>query len=159
ELGRCDIDVRRFVVSTHTLAVSTSLERWLQQGAPIGNAGRELLVKADLAERENTLDYAALPRRLMRQLMSGQHFDAEQRRLDRALPALLANATSGDPEARMERAVLVRRLLGDKPEAYYALIRFGGGKMGAWMSGGSDVHSLATRNSFHPQIRSHLAAH
>ena len=42
ELGKCDLDVRRFVVSTHTLAVSTSLERWLEQGAPIGAAGEHV---------------------------------------------------------------------------------------------------------------------
>lgn len=159
ELGNCSIDVRRFVVSTHTLAVSTSLERWLEEGAPIGSAGRELLVKADEAEHDNALDYAALPRRLMRQLMSGKRFDAEQRRLARALPALMDNDSSDDPEARNASADLVRKLLGDKPEAYYALILLDGDKMGAWISGGSEAYPLPTRDTFHPQIRSHLAAH
>ena len=159
ELGNCNLDVRRFVVSTHTLAVSTSLERWLAQEAPIGNAGRELLLKADEAEHDNALDYAALPRRLMRQLMSGKRFDAEQRRLARALPALMENDSSDDPEARNASAELVRKLLGDKPEAYYALILLDGDKMGAWISGGSEAYSLPTRDTFHPQIRSHLAAH
>lgn len=159
ELGRCELDVRRFVVSTHTLAVSTSLERWLVEGAPIGNVGRELLVKADEAEHNNALDYAALPRRLMRQLMSGKRFDAEQRRLARALPALMENDSADDPEARNASTELVRKLLGDKPEAYYALILLDGDKMGAWISGGSEAYSLPTRETFHPQIRSHLTAH
>lgn len=159
ELGNCNIDVRRFVVSTHTLAVSTSLERWMAQDAPIGKAGRELLVKADEAEHRNALDYAALPRRLMRKLMSGKRFDAEQRRLARALPALMENDSSDDPEARNASTDLVRRLLGDKPEAYYALILLDGDKMGAWISGGSEAHRLPTRDTFHPQIRSHLGAH
>ncbi len=161
ELGGCD-DVRRFVVSTHTLAVSTSLERWLTEGAPIGKAGRALLVKADEAERDGTLDYAALPRRLMRTLMKGKDFNAEQRRLARALPALMENDSSDDPEARNESADLVRTLFGgkpcDKPEAYYALILLDGDKMGAWISGGREAHQLPTRDTFHPQIRTHLKA-
>lgn len=163
ELGNCNIDVRRFVVSTHTLAVSTSLERWLAEGAPIGNAGRELLVKADEAEHKNALDYAALPRRLMRQLMSGKRFDAEQRRLARALPALMENDSSDDPEARNASAELVRKLFGgkpsDKPEAYYALILLDGDKMGAWISGTDPDKLLKTRDTFHPQIRERMKAH
>ncbi|HRP95574.1 MAG TPA: type III-B CRISPR-associated protein Cas10/Cmr2 [Rhodocyclaceae bacterium] len=163
ELGNCGIDVSRFVVSTHTLAVSTSLERWLADGAPINDAGRQLLVKADEAERDNALDYAALPRRLMRKLMKGKDFNDEQRRLVRALPALMENERSDDPDARNESADLVRKLFGgkagDKPEAYYALILFDGDKMGAWISGGSEVHQLPTRDTFHPQIRCHLVAH
>lgn len=159
ELGNCNIDVRRFVVSTHTLAVSTSLERWLAEGAPIGGAGRELLVKADEAEHDNALDYAALPRRLMRQLMNGKRFDAEQRRLARALPALMENDSSDDPEARNASADLVRKLLGDKPEAYYALILLDGDKMGAWISGTDPDKLLKTRDTFHPQIRERMKAH
>jgi len=159
ELDRCAIDVRRFVVSTHTLALSTSLERWLSKGAPIGNAGRELLVKADLAEYEGLLDYAALPRRLMRKLMSGTAYAEDQRRLARALPALMDAASTDDPEADDPNGRLIKQLLGDKPEAYYALILLDGDKMGAWISGGSGVHRLSTRNAFHPQIRCHLDAH
>lgn len=159
ELGNCNIDVRRFVVSTHTLAVSTSLERWLTEGAPIGNAGRELLVKANEAEHGNALDSAALPRRLMRQLMSGKRFDAEQRRLARALPALMENDSSDDPEAHNASADLVRKLLGDKPEAYYALILLDGDKMGAWISGTDEDKLLKTRDTFHPQIRERMKAH
>lgn len=161
ELGGCDLDVRRFVVSTHTLAVSTSLERWLTEGAPIGKAGRALLVKADEAERDGTLDYAALPRRLMKQVFA-RHVTDEQRRLARALPALMENDSADDPDARNESADLVRTLFGgkpcDKPEAYYALILLDGDKMGAWISGGREAHQLPTRDTFHPQIRTHLGA-
>lgn len=158
ELGKCDIDVRRFVVSTHTLAVSTSLERWLEQGAPIGDAGRELLVKADLAEHDDALDYAALPRRLMRKLMRGKTYDAQQRRLARTLPALMEAASSDDPEADNSNARLVGQLLGDKPETYYALILLDGDSMGAWISGTDPDKLLKTRDTFHPQIRERMKA-
>ena len=158
ELGKCDIDVRRFVVSTHTLAVSTSLERWLEQGAPIGDAGRELLVNADLAEHDDALDYAALPRRLMRKLMRGKTYDAQQRRLARTLPALMEAASSDDPEADNSNARLVAQLLGDKPETYYALILLDGDSMGAWISGTDPDKLLKTRDTFHPQIRERMKA-
>lgn len=158
ELGKCDIDVRRFVVSTHTLAVSTSLERWLEQGAPIGDAGRELLVQADQAEHDDTLDYAALPRRLMRKLMRGKTYDAQQRRLARTLPALMEAASSDDPEADNSNARLVGQLLGDKPETYYALILLDGDSMGAWISGTDPDKLLKTRDTFHPQIRERMKA-
>ncbi len=159
ELRSCGIEkLRRFVVSTHTLAVSTSLESWLDQGAPIGEAGRKLLLKADEAEHANALDYAALPRRLMRKLMRGNRFDIEQQRLARTLPALMENDSSDDPEARNESADLVRKLLDDKPEAYYALILLDGDKMGAWISGTDPDKLQKTRDTFHPQIRERMKA-
>lgn len=158
ELGKCDIDVRRFVVSTHTLAVSTSLERWLDQGAPIGPVGEQLLAKA----KADDVEFAALPRRLMKQLFSGK-FTEDQRRLARALPALMENDSSDDPEARNESADRVRKLFGgqpgDKPEAYYALILLDGDKMGAWISGTDPDKLLKTRDTFHPQIRERMKAH
>jgi len=155
ELGNCDIDVRRFVVSTHTLAVSTSLERWLQQGAPIGNIGEQLLAKASA----EGVDFAALPRRLMKQLFAARQYSDKQRELARALPALMEHDSSDDPEARNASADLVRKLLGDKPEAYYAIILLDGDKMGAWISGTDEDKLLETRDTFHPQIRERMTAH
>ena len=155
ELGKCDLDVRRFVVSTHTLAVSTSLERWLEQGAPIGQAGEQILAKVNA----DGVDFAALPRRLMKQLFTARQYSDKQRELARALPALMENDSSDDPEARNASADLVRKLLGDKPEAYYALILLDGDKMGAWISGTDENKLLDTRDTFHPQIRERMKAH
>lgn len=155
ELGNCNLDVRRFVVSTHTLAVSTSLERWLQQGAPIGDIGEQLLTKAETED----VDFAALPRRLMKQLFAARQYSEKQRKLARALPALMENDSSDDPEARNASADLVRKLLGDKPEAYYALILLDGDKMGAWISGTDEDKLLKTRDTFHPQIRERMKVH
>ncbi|MCK2088276.1 type III-B CRISPR-associated protein Cas10/Cmr2 [Thauera aromatica] len=156
ELGKCDIDVRRFVVSTHTLAVSTSLERWLEQGAPMGRIGEQLLAKA----KAEAIDAAALPRRLMKRLFAGPYSD-KQRELARLLPALMEAGSSlkDDPEAENRHERDVRALLDDKPEAYYALILLDGDRMGAWISGGSEAHQLPTRDTFHPQIRERMKAH
>ena len=157
ELGGCGIDVNRFVISTHTLAVSTSLERWLKQGAPIGETGEQLLAKA----RAEGVDSAALPRRLMKQLFGDHPFSKNQRDLARLLPALMEAGSSpkDDPEAENRYERDVRTLLGDKPEAYYALILLDGDKMGAWISGGSETHPLPTRDTFHPQIRQRMKDH
>ncbi len=155
ELGPLGIDTQRFVVSTHTLAISTSLERWLAASARIDKNAEKLLERA----REPGTDRAALPRRLVRALYRGKDFNDDQRTLARALPALMEGDASDDPEARNESAELARGLLGGKPEAYYALILLDGDKMGAWISGTDAAVQLDTRATFHPQIRERMRAH
>lgn len=152
ELAALDIDVTRFVVSTHTLAIATSLERWLKSGAPFGKVGAELLAKAGESDLGNT----ALPRKLVKQLFKGSDFDADTRQLARALPALLEKDASDDPETQSDTAWAVSALLGDKPEAYYALILLDGDKMGAWISGTESSFQVETLDTFHPQIRARM---
>lgn len=156
ELGeRFGIDTQRFVISTHTLAISTSLERWLQSGAKLDAAADALLEEA----RKPGTERAALPRRLIRRLYRGQDFNEDQRTLARALPALLERDSNEDPEADSQSVTLVSKLLGDKPEAYYALILLDGDKMGAWISGTDERVQLQTRTTFHPQIRERMNRH
>lgn len=147
ELRRLDLQLSRFVVSTHTLAIATSLESWLTQGAPFNEVG------AALADKAAGLDPAALPRKLLRQLPS----DPRTRNLARLLPSLL-DKDADEPEAVAESARLVAKLLGRKPETYYALILLDGDQMGAWLSG-HESSPVTTRALFHPQIRTHLDAH
>lgn len=154
ELQSVGIDTQRFVVSTHTLAISTSMERWLAAGAPFDRADPRLLEQAKKPDTER----AALPRRLVRTLYRGRDFNDEQRTLARALPALMENDAEDDPEAPNDSAVLARKLLGDKPEAYYALILLDGDRMGAWISG-DEAFGVPTRGTFHPQIRERMQAH
>lgn len=156
ELGESfGINTQRFVISTHTLAISTSLERWLQAGASMNGVARELLEEA----RKPSAERAALPRRLVRKLYRGKDFDDDQRTLARALPALMERDASDDPEARNKSAELARKLLDDKPEAYYALILLDGDKMGAWISGTDDEFLIRTHATFHPQIQERMKAH
>ncbi len=155
ELGESfGIDTQRFVVSTHTLAISTSLERWLQAGAPLDKNAQTLLAKA----RKPGTERAALPRRLARALRR-KDFNDDQRTLARALPALMERDASDDPEARNDSADLARTMLGGTPEAYYALILLDGDRMGAWISGTDDEVTLKTRATFHPQIHERMKAH
>ncbi|MBK7766377.1 MAG: type III-B CRISPR-associated protein Cas10/Cmr2 [Sulfuritalea sp.] len=134
-----EIDVQRYVVSTHTLALATSLERWIDL-----DAGR-----ADLLPEAKTP--TALPRRLMKQL---SRKSAETRRIARVLPAWLDDAADED---KAGRRLAGTDFLGDKPEAYYAFILMDGDKMGAWTSGTEDAYNLPYRATWHPQIRSAAA--
>jgi len=143
-----DNDVRRFVMSTHTLALATSLERWLDKGADFNNVAQNLL-----AETEG-LDRAALPRRLVAKL---RDHDTTTRHLAALLPSLL-DRDDDTPDAAADTTRLVGRLLGGKPETYYALILLDGDKMGAWLSG-QESEGLETRQVFHPQIRNRLDSH
>lgn len=133
-----DIDVQRYVVSTHTLALATSLERWID-----ADGGRN--TEADLLQNAQTP--TALPRRLMKKL-SGK--SAATRQLARCLPAWLDDAVDEERDHRRHRAA---GLLGDKPEAYYAFILMDGDRMGAWLSGTEADYQLAYRDTWHPKIR------
>ena len=155
ELASVEVKTQRFVISTHTLAIATSLEHWLETGAPFGDAGKRLLEKAAAPDIGNV----ALPRSLVRQIFRAQDFDADTRSLARALPALLDKDASDDPEVHSENARLVEKLLGKKPEAYYALILLDGDSMGAWISGTDPRFQVATRRTFHPQIGERMKAH
>ena len=146
ELKPLGIGVSRFVVSTHTLAIATSLQGWLSDGAPLNAHAHALLEQADQRS-------AALPRKLMRQLH--QHGDPDVTRLARALPALLDDDTPDDPEATSRTAQQVWDALGGKPETYYALILMDGDKMGAWISG-SEEKPRKVRDFFHARLANQL---
>lgn len=155
ELGKVGIDTQRFVISTHTLAISTSLERWLHDGAPMNSVAADLLDEACKPNAQR----AALPRRLVRKLYRGKDYNDEQRTLARALPALMERDASDDPEAANQSAEFARKLLGNTPEAYYALVLLDGDRMGAWISGTEKDFLLETRNAFHPRIRERMKSH
>lgn len=135
ELAGLSIDVQRYVVSTHTLALASALERWID--ADPGRA--ELLPEATTP--------VALPRRLMRRL-SGK--SEHTRRLARCLLAWLDAA---EDEERAARRLAGADLLGEKPDTYYALVMMDGDRMGAWLSGSEDDYLVRYRDTFHPAIR------
>ncbi len=140
ELRKLDIDVQRYVVSTHTMALATSLEDWIARDGG-KNAPPALLAEA----RTPT----ALPRRLIRQL-TGKSAATQQ--LARTLPAWLDDDFDDDA-VRQARQRQVKDLLGEKPEAYYAFIMMDGDKMGAWLSGTEADYNLPYAATWHPQIR------
>jgi CRISPR-associated protein Cmr2 len=138
ELRKLDIDVKRYVVSTHTMALATSLESWIDRDGG-KNAPPALLNEACTP--------TALPGRLMRQLTGKSE---ATRQLARTLPAWLDDDEANDQEVRQRQ---VKELLGEKPEAYYAFIMMDGDKMGAWLSGTEADYNLPYAKTWHPQIR------
>lgn len=139
-----DRGVQRFVVSTHTMALATSLAQWIESGARMPGRLAEALDRSD-AER------VALPRRLA--LALHRHPDGE--RLAR-LPGWLEAARESEDEGLSAKAdQLLKQMLGKKPETYYALVLMDGDRMGAWLSAVRE-HTLPHASSFHPQIAAGL---
>ena len=136
---------RRFVVSTHTMALAHQLDRWLTHD---GQASAEV----DAAVDELEVDAVALPRKLMRD------HSRKPAALDtaRRLPALLDAADEAQDEAETQRLrQLVTRTVGREAgrlETYYGLLLMDGDRMGAWLAGG-DEYAIPYRESFHPQVR------
>lgn len=154
-----DQDVRRYVMSTHTMALATSLWNWLK-----GRTGKTDLMDQQVGKLAGQLEGAtertALPRKIADELHRGQ-YPAHVRRITERLPAWLDTLREAkdsiDDEAFQGINGLIGKVIGQKPEAYYALIMLDGDKMGAWLSG-DENYSLAYQDTWHPQIRQIIAS-
>jgi CRISPR-associated protein Cmr2 len=146
--------VGRFVVSTHTMALASQMEQWLEHGA---------LTEAGFASTCQTLkpEAVALPRRLM------TRFGHQPNHLQDAkvLPGLLEAARDADDEqALLNAQKLVKKTLGlhlpsnSKPvqiETYYSLLMMDGDRMGAILSGDTATNTaIPYLKSFHPNVQS-----
>ena len=142
-------EVRRFVVSTHALALSTTLERLAE--SPLTTDQQAALLA--LASPASEHDPVTLPKALMRKLHRLPQ--AQQDTLKR-LPALLeAGQDALDAGYHLDKTV--RQLLGDsRPEAYYALILMDGDRMGGWLAGNEDDYKLAYRATWHSKVLSEM---
>ena len=152
----------RFVVSTHTMALATSLERWLDKD----KQDRKHLSRHWLTQMEALATdgrRVALPRKLERRLHNN---DSETRAMLRGLPLFLENLNEESQNEESDDQNGVDRLnceletvLGHKPEAYYVLILMDGDYMGAWLSGQGDKgesYRLPFKKTWHPQLRETL---
>lgn len=150
----------RFVVSTHALAVSTSVE--LNLDAP----QQRIEAATALTTLENVLkiidlESAVLPKRLMKPLYERPAMLTVAKRL----PALLERLRDDeDATAEIEGtgvrvgeiARLTKELFGKRPETYYALIQMDGDRMGAWLAGNEEQYQLRYRDTWHPQVQSQV---
>lgn len=143
--------VDRFVVSSHTMALAASLKLLTQLGALDDNQRGAL---ADLKAHDcwrAAEGGVALPRKLERLL--GEKGAVTREEL-RKLPAVLDAARESERENdRDDVEKLFEKLLGKKPEAYYALIKLDGDKMGAWVNG---EFACCYREGFHTSVGQHL---
>ncbi len=141
--------VRRFVVSTHALALSTTLEKIVQ--APLTMAQQAALLA--LAAPASDFDPVTLPKSLMRKLHR-----LPQAQLDtlKRLPALL-EAGQDATDGGFHTDATIRQLLGgSRPETYYALILMDGDRMGGWLAGNEDDYKLAYRQTWHSKVLSEM---
>lgn len=142
-------NIGRYVVSTHTMALATSLERWIDDGGLTENrVGEFERVLADAANSQRV----ALPRRLVKKLANRQAVNERTRELAAKLPGLLDQDDLNESESDRLKGDITK-LLGQKPEAYYAFIMMDGDKMGAWLSGTEADYNLPYAKTWHPQIR------
>lgn len=140
--------VRRFVVSTHALALSTTLEKLAGGMTPSQQAALSAL--APIAEG---LETATLPKSLVRALHG---LPEHQRRILRRLPALLESREDNtEGEYRLDQPL--KTLFADaRPETYYALILMDGDRMGGWLAGNEDDCKLAYRDTWHSKVRAEM---
>ncbi len=145
ELKGLDLDVERFVVSSHTMAIATSLGLALRVPRPLPEALRKELA-------DQSIKRAALPRKLAKDLNKQPEHE-----LLRRLPGWLdALADADDEQAPQHARKRLKDWLGAEPEAYYGLLLMDGDRMGAWLSADEDL-ARPHETSFHPQITAALA--
>jgi CRISPR-associated protein Cmr2 len=138
-------DVRRFVVSTHALALSTTLDKLLSEPLTMEKQAALSVLAGPCGEH----DAVTLPKSLMRKL--NKLPDAQRDTLKR-LPSLL-EASRDATEGGYHLDQTVRQLLGDsRPETYYALILMDGDRMGGWLAGNEDDYKLAYRETWHSKV-------
>ncbi|RJX26924.1 MAG: type III-B CRISPR-associated protein Cas10/Cmr2 [Desulfurivibrio sp.] len=153
-----DLDVHRYVVSTHTMALTTSMEKWLDQ--PARNDLSEIL-RSQLESREQS----ALPRKLATRLLEE---DKNANLLVRRLPAFMdylkERTDSVDLNEREQAKECLdkvekelKAIFGHNPEAYYGLIMMDGDRMGAWLNGSEDKYRLPFAAAWHSQVRGKAA--
>lgn len=150
------VGAERYVVSTHTLALATTLDGWLADARPTDPDTLALAAQCAQAGR------AVLPKRLADALRRERIDPDDPRRvIAERLPGRLDELRDAADDAALARVqVLAERALGARPETYYGLILFDGDRMGAWLSGAGEEgrdFCLPYRESWHPQIREALA--
>ena len=144
--------VKRFVVSTHTMALATSIGQLAQQLEKGADGQTQARLAALLGDAES-VDRTVLPASLARTLHKLKSDDAK---VLRALPAMLEDAREAEADGEHEGAAMTKRigdLIGHRPETYYGLIQMDGDRMGAWMAGNEPEFQRTFGETWHPQVR------
>ena len=144
--------VRRYVVSTHAMALSTTLEILAETSLTTGLTTDQQAALLALASPTAEYDPVTLPKALMRKL---HRLPQSQQDTLRRLPALLEAKQDRTEDDPLDKAVdeKLRQLFGDsRPETYYALILMDGDRMGGWLAGNEDEYKLAYRDTWHSKV-------
>src|SRR5690606_6719744 len=135
--------VRRFVVSTHTMAIAHQLDRFVRS---------ERTIPETLAKQVQQHERVALPAALARQLHSSAHPQGD---LIARIPGWLEHAAELAQEPEFDHARRgLEAMFGERIETYYGLLMMDGDRMGAILAGDEDAATAITyEQSFHPRVR------
>jgi len=150
-----DSDVRRYVVSTHTMSLVPILNVLIKKNS-IENLKDILGLQNEIGDFEETV---ALPKKLYRDCFKEGDKEGDKNKLNliKRIPAYideLRNSDESDKEAESFLAKL-KKVSGVKPETYYALILMDGDNMGAWLSATEEDRRIPYSASWHPKIANH----
>lgn len=136
-----DEKINRFVVSTHTLAIASSLQNL-----------------SDLPEQWNqqaiSTDGVILPKKLARQLRSKS---LTALNIAKGIPALIDSFKGSDSINLYDQLMReLKKATGSKPEAYFAMLYMDGDKMGAWLADSwpkdENQNRLRYEQTWHPLV-------
>ncbi len=148
-------DLSRYVVSTHVMALSPSLERLMSIGPANTAEARQAMDR--LAKEVAVLKRPALPRRLMVSKLRGSRWWDTATKLPTYLERAEEESDQADTAEHVERRLAqVEKALGTKVERYYALLLMDGDRLGAWLSGDK---TLNFGDTFHTRVKSGLASY
>ncbi len=133
---------RRFVISTHVLAMADDLEKLATEEPKkiIDAASRH----ADFANA----DTAALPRQLMRRLPKDDENNLAE--LVKKIPAHIDDLRNSEDRERLE--AFLQDIGLSEGERYYAVLLMDGDSMGKWLSGDA-AFAISFGESWHPDVR------
>ncbi len=147
--------VRRFVVSTHALALSTTLEKLADPSHPLTTDQQSALQV--LAATAPDYDAVTLPKALMRKLHQRGKLSTTEQDTLRKLPAMLEDASSASAADEHLNRTIARLLGNNRAETYYALILMDGDRMGGWLAGNEDDYKLQYRQTWHSKVQGEMA--
>jgi len=145
-----DESTRRYVVSTHTMALSTSIWNWIN-----GERGKDweeaYKILNNKIKAKGFKEITALPRKLFF-LLDKEKEKKEYLDFFKRLPCLL---DSIEGEEELDRIYSnLKDLFGRRPETYYGLILMDGDRMGRWLAG--KEKRILMKERFHTKIREEL---
>ncbi len=144
-------EIRRFVVSTHAMAMANPLAK-LADALAQGQWEPELRALASYMDLQKD-DPTALPKKLAQR---AHELRREQGDILRRIPSMLERLTENDSPEGLKAREILSDMLGERVETYYCLLMMDGDKMGAWVSGTESEYTMAYERAYHPLIRNEI---
>ncbi len=155
ELKDDEKSLRRYVVSTHTMALATSVWNLLigeghKKEQEEESGGKKEARRFLLEEMKEFHEGAALPRKLYFALKNSEDLEFFRR-----LPPFLDALSDEEKQDLYEKVQSkLKDLFGHRPETYYGFILMDGDEMGKWLAGKKGFLTLGKR--FHERVREEL---